>query len=171
MHFYFISGRMFKKREKKEKTKQKLGKRKKQTIVGALVAVVLALAVVFVYAKCRMPSYAYCEGVGKISLLASSEEERSEFFEQFGYEVREIECKEIIIPAESEEFEEYNELQKSQGLDLEDYCGKKAKMYTVSIENNKQELFGVIIVIRGKVVAAHLTDNLYPACLMALNKG
>ncbi|MDD6990545.1 MAG: DUF4830 domain-containing protein [Oscillospiraceae bacterium] len=63
--------------------------------------------------------------------------ERVEFLNKCGLIVEpEPESKDIEIPAEfNNSYNEYNELQKSQGFDLLPYSGKKVTMYTYKILN------------------------------------
>ena len=61
-----------------------------------------------------------------------------EFLAQFGWEVDEkyIEKESFTMPVEFDEvYENYNELQKKAGLDLEPYKGKKAVRYTYIVKN------------------------------------
>lgn len=76
--------------------------------------------------------------IGGVNMRASTAEERVAFFSQFGYEISEdpLEVKEVIIPTEFDEtYEEYNAIQKSQGLDLSKYKGKRVKMWSYAINN------------------------------------
>lgn len=63
--------------------------------------------------------------------------ERVEFLNKCGLIVEpEPESRDIEIPAEfSDSYNEYNEMQKSQGFDLLPYSGKKVTMYTYKILN------------------------------------
>lgn len=169
MRFFIIPKKMFKIKRQEEKSKHTANKKKLWILLVSAGAVLVIFMCLMIYAENRVPSKSYAEGVGEYALLADTKEQREAFFEQFGYTATEVYEQEITIPCDSEEFEEYNKLQKSQGLDLYPYCGRSAVMYTMQIEDN--ELFGVIIVYKGKVVAGHLTDNLYPAVVMPLNGG
>lgn len=171
MRFFIMPKKMFKKTESSENLKQKFYKKKSFLIIAC---VVIFLAIISTFVVCRtvrVPSVSFCEGVGKFRLEAYTKEDREEFFEQFSYKAEEVKAEEIIIPCESENFSEYNELQKSQGLDLMGYCGKRAQMYTLELSENKNtdsNVYGVLIVYKGRVVAAHITDFLYPACVKPL---
>ncbi len=73
-----------------------------------------------------------------INMKAEKAEDRTAFFAQFGWEIKEdpIEVKEIIIPTEFDEtYTEYNLIQKGQNLDLEDYRGARVKMWCYEITN------------------------------------
>ena len=169
MRFFIIPKRMFGNEEDAEKSKKKISR-----VWWIVVSVLIVFCAVVLLVVCRVtavPEKLSFKGVGEVSLSASTEQERVEFFERLGYKVHQVQKQEITIPCTDGEFSEYNELQKSQGFDLTAYCGKTATLYTMKIEGGNQradELFGVIIVYKDKVVAGHITDNLYPACVRAL---
>lgn len=99
------------------------------------------------------------------SLFAKSEEERAEFLSSFGLIVDELLSeKEITVPDEfSPLFEEYNALQKLQGLDLEKFKGETAIQYIYSLSNcdiEGEKAYADIIVYGGRVIAGHLTNYL-----------
>lgn len=76
--------------------------------------------------------------VGTVNMRAGNAQERAAFFSQFGWEISTdpIEVKEVVIPEEFDEtYSEYNEIQKSQGLDLEKYKGKRVKSWSYEIKN------------------------------------
>lgn len=92
--------------------------------------------------------------IGPINLRAATAEERIAFFSQFGHTVKQdpVQVKEIIIPYEFDEtYEEYNKLQKSQGLDLEKYKGKRVKLWSYEI-TNYPGYEGTDGVIRGNIL-------------------
>ena len=105
--------------------------------------------------------------VGGVNMRASTAEERIAFFSQFGYEISEdpLEVKEVVIPTEFDEtYEEYNTLQKSQGLDLSKYKGKRVKMWSYAIKNypgyetTDGTIRGNILVYEGVVVGGDVSN-------------
>ena len=67
-----------------------------------------------------------------------SNEDRIEFLKKYGWEVCEeaSEIKEVSIPTEFDPiYEDYNQLQISEGLDLKKYRGKTVKRYTYQVSN------------------------------------
>lgn len=75
---------------------------------------------------------------GAISLKADNAEERLAFISQFGWDVAEdpIEVEEVIIPTEFDAvYEQYNEIQKGQNLDLSLYSGKRVKRWVYAVRN------------------------------------
>ena len=72
-----------------------------------------------------------CKGI-------KTNEDRVEFIRQFGWEIEEaaVEVTEVTLPEEFDEvYETYNELQKSQGLDLSKYRGETAKRWSYRVLN------------------------------------
>lgn len=56
----------------------------------------------------------------------------------------------------------YNELQKKQGFDLSDYCGKELTRYTYEIENYEGysgKVYANLITYRDRIVGADLTGT------------
>lgn len=73
-----------------------------------------------------------------VSLKAESHDERKAFFARFGWEISDepVEVKETVIPEEFDEtYSEYNELQKSQGFNLEKYKNTRVKSWSYEILN------------------------------------
>ena len=72
------------------------------------------------------------------SIRGSTEQERLDFITGFGWQVdgEPQGAAQIMIPAEFDEvYSSYNELQLSQGFDLQPYRGKNAQRWTYSITN------------------------------------
>lgn len=65
-------------------------------------------------------------------------EDRVAYLESFGWTVEPepLAVEELLIPEEFDEtYTQYLELQKSQGFDLAQYCGKRLKRYTYEVTN------------------------------------
>lgn len=68
----------------------------------------------------------------------STGEQRLAFITQFGWEVEDepVEIEEVLIPREFDTvYEDYNALQKAQGLDLTRYRGQKVRRFCYRILN------------------------------------
>lgn len=89
-------------------------------------------------------------------------EDRIKFFEQFGWKVNSepVESEEVVIPAEFDKvFAGYNEIQKTQGLDLSKYKKKKLMRYTYEITNYDDyegTVYANLLIYRGKVVGGDI---------------
>ena len=84
------------------------------------------------------------------------------FLGQFGWEVEgnPVEEKTVTIPAEFDKiFATYNELQKSQGLDLSKYRGKDVTRYTFVIKNYEGyegTVWANVLVYRKRVIGGDI---------------
>ncbi len=104
--------------------------------------------------------------VGTHSMKAETAEERLSFFRQFGYEAKEnpVSVKEVVVPEEFDDvYNEYNELQKSQGLDLTDYKGVRVKSWSYEIINypgyeNSGVIRGNLLTYGGTVIACDISN-------------
>ncbi len=87
---------------------------------------------------------------------------RREFLSQFGWEVSETELEsvEITIPKDFDKImNEYNEIQKRQGLDLSGYKGKKVTRFTYEVKNYEGyegTVYANIIVYKNKVIGGDI---------------
>lgn len=104
---------------------------------------------------------------GGIILKASTAEERTAFFSQFGWEINEEPCevKEVVIPEEFDDvYTAYNAIQKEQGLDLEKYQGARAKLWSYEIknypgyENSQGVIHGNILVYDGVIIGGDVSS-------------
>ncbi|MBQ7118423.1 MAG: DUF4830 domain-containing protein [Clostridia bacterium] len=106
--------------------------------------------------------------IGGISMRAETHEERMTFFSQFGWEIDEnpVQVKEVIIPQEFDEtYEEYNDIQRQQNLDLEKYKGARVKMWSYNIlnypgyENTDGIILGNILVYEDIVIGGDVCSS------------
>ena len=85
-------------------------------------------------------------------------DDRIRFLEQFGWQVdpEAVESIEVTVPEEFDKiFSAYNELQKSQGLDLSRYKKKNVMRYTYEVTNYdgyNGTVYANILVYRNKVI-------------------
>ena len=81
-----------------------------------------------------------------------------EFLAQFGWEVdpAPVESTTVTIPAEFDKvFAAYNELQRTQGLDLSKHAGRVVQRYTYRVTNYPDqagEVLANLLVYRGRVI-------------------
>ena len=94
-----------------------------------------------------------------------TDEDRVKFLAQFGLEVDPVavETENIRIPDTFDKvYLGYNELQRSQGLDLSKYRNKKATRYTYRVTNCEDytgEVLANIIVYRDKVIGGDVCSR------------
>lgn len=133
---------------------------------GVLVLSVAMLVVLIVL----IPTY---EPVSEVSAFADGEnvnytgvktnEKRIAFLKQFGWDVDStpVEEKEIIIPSEFDTvMTDYNNLQKSQGLNLEKYRRKTVTKYTYNVtnyENYTGTIYANLLIYRGRVIGGDIS--------------
>lgn len=111
---------------------------KKKLMIIPIVVFIMALIIIMIfYGKSENNNYAICP-IGKYSVSATNNNERIEFLSQFGWKVEPepIEICNIRIPSTfNSVYENYNSIQKEQGLDLVDYMGKNCERYTYKVLN------------------------------------
>ena len=137
-------------------------------VIAALTAACTAAAVI----TREKPRYtAHSEGAGNYCLLI--EKGRYEaFFSQLGLSIDEAGKteKSVVIPAEFDEvYTEYNELQKTAGLDLEPFKGKQASLLTFPVSGGAANYVS-ILVCGGQVIGGHLTDGEYGGEMLPLTQ-
>lgn len=89
----------------------------------------------------------------------SNSEQAAEFLKKFGYDVETVpvESCEVKIPDEfNGVYNEYNEIQRAQGLNLKKYCGKTAMRYTFEVTDYgdyEGTVLATVVVYKDKVIA------------------
>lgn len=89
-----------------------------------------------------------------------SEKQRQDFISEMGWQVSKEfdECKAAVIPEEwNEVYENYNKLQKQQGLDLSRFKGKTVEIYTYKVKNypeheKSDDINCTLIVYEGQLI-------------------
>ena len=95
----------------------------------------------------------------------SGNDARVQFLRDFGWEVSAspTESGQVRIPeAQSEVYERYNALQKSQGYDLSEYAGKNVTRYVYKINNfpgATEPVYATLLVYKNKVIGGDITDT------------
>lgn len=90
-------------------------------------------------------------------------EQRKSFLQSFGWEVSDEpdEILEITIPESFDAvYEEYNNIQKTQQMDLSKYKGKRCKKYTYAVFNYPdypEGVFATILVYNGKIIGGDVS--------------
>ncbi len=101
----------------------------------------------------------------KDAVKGETNEERIEYLQTFGWQVSAdpVEVVSITIPEEFDQtYNEYNQLQISQGFDLSGYRGDDGTRYTYTISNYPNEtsaqVLANVIVIDDQIVAADVSS-------------
>ena len=139
-------------------------KSKKAKVLIFATALVLCLFIAFVGVSkvdYTPKSEASIEGFGEYSTLAKTDEQTQEFAEQF-FEVEELySLQEVYVPVTfNEKYEQYNQVQKAQGLDLEPYKGEKCKLYMYLLSDfdiDGEQAFMSVMVYRDRVIGGDIS--------------
>ena len=95
----------------------------------------------------------------------SSNDARVEFLKGFGWQVTSspVESSQVRIPEENTEvFDRYNQLQKSQGYDLSNYAGKNAMRFVYKVNNfpgATEPVYATVLIHRNQVIGGDVTDT------------
>ena len=95
----------------------------------------------------------------------SGNDARVQFLRDFGWEVSAspTESGQVRIPeVNSEVYERYNALQKSQGYDLSQYAGKTVTRYVYKVTNYPgatEPVYATLLVYKNKVIGGDITDT------------
>ena len=95
----------------------------------------------------------------------SDNEARVQFLKSFGWEVASapVESGRVKIPAEqSEVFDRYAQLQKSQGYDLAPYAGKTVMRYVYQITNYPdaaEPVYATLLVHKNQIIGGDVTNT------------
>lgn len=128
----------------------------------ASVAVAVVCIISMISVQNSLPDTATCDELGCYSLKCDKDDEQCTFLEQFGLSSEKItDSCEVTIPTDfNDTYEQYNELQKEIGLDLEKFKGKSVQKVTYELKNCKTK-FAVLLIYKGKVIGGHLTNGEY----------
>jgi hypothetical protein len=135
----------------------------KASSIKFFAAILLAVAVL-VTIVAVIPDLEVAGEVAAVTIKYSdidTEEERTAFLKQFGYEIKEtpIEAKEVTVPEQFDSvYEKYNDIQKAQGLNLSNYKGKTVVKYTYEVSNYdyKGTVLATILVYKDKIIAGDI---------------
>lgn len=95
----------------------------------------------------------------------SDNDSRVAFLKSFGWDVTTspLESSQVRIPNEQTEvFERYNALQKSQGYDLTQYAGKSVMRYVYQVNNYPdatEPVYATLLVYKNQVIGGDITNT------------
>ena len=105
---------------------------------GVLALSLAALVVLIAFVPTYIPASASVKEEARAYSDLATDAQRAAFLKDFGWEVTETptESVEVTVPARFDTvYEDYNALQREQGLDLTRYRGKKVMRYTYTVNN------------------------------------
>lgn len=110
------------------------------------------------------------------STAVSTNDDRVKFLTDLGWEVitSPAETSQVRIPQEqSEVFDRYNALQKSQGYDLSAYAGKNVMRYVYKIENYPgatEPVYATLLICKNQIIGGDITDTAANGMIQPLKK-
>ena len=106
----------------------------------------------------------------------SNNDGRVQFLTDLGWEVANspAESSQVRIPAENTEvFDRYNALQKSQGYDLSQYAGKTVLRYVYKVNNfpgTTEPVYATLLVYKNQVIGGDITNTAAKGVIQGLKK-
>ena len=137
-------------------------KANKKKIVAYTFVGLIFLAGLFVFFSTKRVDDVKGNGVASVTL--QNNVQRIDYLKTFGWTVKDepVEIVEVAIPAEFDDvYMGYNELQLSQGFNLEDYKGKRVKRFTYEITNYPTQESDVrvnLLVYNDKVIGGDVSS-------------
>ena len=134
---------------------------------GILSVALVALVTLIAFVPALEPAAATGSEITEESVTVSfdkvkSNEDRIAFLAQFGWQAEKtpIESTTVTIPREFDKvFAAYNQLQRTQGLDLSDYGGKTVERHTYKITNYEGfegTVYANLLISRGRVIGGDI---------------
>jgi len=100
-------------------------------------------------------------------------EEQLSFLKELGYQVSPmpVYSDEVVIPEVFDGvYEKYNELQKSQGLNLEKYRGKTVMRYTYTENEGSDTRYVTLLIYKNRIIGCDVTTLGENGCVVGLQK-
>ena len=129
-------------------------------ILGIIAAIIVS---VIIYFNFKGETWVMVAGA-QYSIQAGENEKRIDFLKQFGWEVEQepVSIEEIVIPQQfNQVYERYNELQKTQGMDLTKYAGKTVKKVVYQITNYQRQdtiVHATLLIYHDKVIGGDISS-------------
>ncbi len=129
--------------------------KKAAIILAAIAGVILAIVLLFGGNSSAAAS----------APAVSNNDSRVVFLKGFGWDVSAspTESGQVKIPQEQTEvFQRYNALQKSQGYDLSQYAGKTVMRYVYKVNNYPgatEPVFATLLVYKNQIIGGDITDT------------
>ena len=131
----------------------------KKILIGLVAAVAVIVALVLLLGNNSD------DAAPTAASTVSGNDARVQFLKDFGWDVTTspTESTQVKIPdSNSEVFERYNSLQKSQGYDLSKYAGKSVMRYVYKINNfpgATEPVYATLLVYKNQIIGGDITDT------------
>ena len=145
----------------------KVNKKKIAIIATAAVGLLLAILLIFGGGDDATETAAYTSAGNDSRLL---------FLKSMGWEVSEapVQSGQVKVPdKQSEVFDRYNALQKSQGYDLSQYAGKTVMRYVYQIHNYPgatDPVYATVLVYKDRIIGGDVTNTATKGFIQGLKK-
>ena len=145
----------------------KVDKKKIAVIAAAVVGLILAIVLLFGGGNDAEPTAAS---------TVSGNDSRVAFLQEMGWEVTQTPTQsgQVRIPdTQSEVFDRYNALQKSQGYDLSQYAGKTVMRYVYQINNYPgatDPVYATLLVYKNQIIGGDVTNTAAKGQIQGLQK-
>ena len=136
----------------------------KKIAIGLIAAVGVIVALILIL------------GGGNAATSVSNNDTRVQFLKGLGWEVSTspTESSQVRIPKEqSQVYERYNALQKSQGYDLTQYAGKTVMRYVYKVNNYPgatEPVYATLLVYKNQIIGGDITDTAAKGTIQGLLK-
>lgn len=141
---------------------------KKRNLLIAIAATIAILAVLLIPKNSRKDT--------TTSVKIETNEQRVAFLQELGWEVEQdpVQTQEIVIPTEdSDVYQRYNDLQKSQGYDLNACAGKVVKRCVYKVTNHPDttgDYYATLLIHKGRVVGGDVASSAADGIMHALQR-
>lgn len=139
--------------------------------LGVVIAACIAAAL-FIFLVVYGVAHAYSDDC----VTLETEEQRQSFIKEMGWETDPsyAETSAAKIPVEfGDVYEQYNEIQKQQGFNLEKYKGKEIEIYSYKITNypsGRENVFINLMVFDGRLIGGDVSCNELDGFMQGLKK-
>ena len=147
---------------------------KKKAIVAVLILAAVLIAVILIAGAIGRSNASKAKETASLAAVVKNNDQRVNYLKSLGWEVDKspLEEQKVIIPREfSDVYKKYNEIQKSQGFDLQRYGGIEAQRFTYKVHNYPGAAGNVvadIIVYRNEVIAGDVQSNAFDGFMVGL---
>ena len=144
----------------------KVDKKKIAVIAAVVVGLILAIVLLFNGG----------DNAAETAATVSGNDSRIAFLRETGWDVTEtpVQSGQVKIPdAQSEIFDRYNALQKSQGYDLSQYAGKTVMRYVYQINNYPgatDPVYATLLVYKNQIIGGDVTNTAAKGQIQGLQK-
>lgn len=150
-----------------------LSPKHKRAAFFAAACFILSLCLASACIASKNSRYAHYDGM-TYCLDARDCSEHQAFARQFGLEIGSypVMIQKVRIPQSFDGFYSgYNDLQKTVGLELFPFRGKKCTLYTYRLTggNNAEPASVNLLVLRGKIIGGDVTEDKYPGVIRSFS--